>query len=317
MIQTDSYKTNFRAFFSCKRILSIPALSLLSCFMLSTALCAAPSIMEVKKRENRLSSKLGAVAKAKVKGGTRDGEEMHLANWSILYSRTDERFLLPYGVNHFTAGIKGFSPKWDDFADLNGKDYSSALLGMGMRLPNVALFENNLFFDLTADIDTKTRSFKDILFLGKLYPSIPKDQIHWTLGIHTAQGRLDRVYAPIIGVRYKIDESWSLNLLVPRLLKLSFHDKESRWHLAGQVEILGARYRFRKDATNAGGAWSYKSWQAGVNAKYVVNRRSDLSLSAGTNLLGKVKLFNATGAETAEHDFDTSAFGQIQLLVHW
>lgn len=297
---------------STKKILT---LSLLSSLLLSTCLSAA-TIMEVKKRENRVSATLGAVANASVKGGTRDGEEMHLSHWSVLHSRSDERFLLPYGVNHFTAGIKGFSPKWDDYADLNGKSYTSALLGVGLRLPNVALFENNLFFDLTADIDSKTRSFKDLLFLGKLYLSIPKDQIHWTLGIFTSQGRLDRVYAPIIGLRYKIDDSWSLNLMAPKVLQLAFHEKESRWHLTGQVETLGTRYRFRKDATTPG-AWSYKSFQAGLNAKYILSRRSELSMTAGTNLLGKIKIFDAAGTETAEHDFDTSAFGQLQLLLHW
>lgn len=293
------------------------ALLLLLATLFLTHLPLQASSMEVKKRESNLSLKGGMVAKAGVKGGERDGEKMRFKHWSLIHSRSDERFLLPLGINYFTLGVRGASPRWDAFADLSDTNFSSVVLGVGMRLPNASLFENNLFFDLTADIDTRSSSYKDTLLLGKLFLSIPKNKINWTLGVLTVQGRLDRVYAPIIGMNYTIDESWSLRLMLPRSMQLCYHDKESHWHLSGQVEANGARYRFKKGAENARGAWAYKAWQAGLKAQYVLNRKSDFTLSGGTNLLGKMSTYNSTGSEIAEYDFDPSAFVQAELLLHW
>lgn len=294
-----------------------PLLSLY-CFcalFLSSALEA--SILLTKQRENRVSFEGMVITSAQVKNDVHQGKEMHMGHWSLLYSRSDRRYMLPLGIKEFCFGFSGAQPRWKQESSLANRNYQSFVAGVGLRMPNMNLFKDNLFLDLRAEIDLDGRGWQDTYLKGHLYLVLPRERLNWTLGAYSAVGRLRYQYAPIVGLDYHIDESWSLSLLVPESLTLTFHESDSPLTLAGLVQRYCEHYRYGGSDQNSGGAWSYRSWQVGLKGSYVTSRHTQFSLFAGQNLLALLKQYNSDGDKLSTQDLDSSPFIEGSFLIKW
>lgn len=141
-----------------------------------------------------------------------------------------------------------------------------------------------------------------------------------TIGLHCGfiaktGMKMDRVY-PIIGIDWTINQNWTLDLVFPIDMTLSYHLTKD-WSLAVATRFFDYRNRVNKNETLSMAVFRYQSTAAEFAVEYDNDDNITGSLHGGMILGGHVRVATRQNQHPRRLKFKTAPYGGAAIAVRF
>lgn len=192
--------------------------------------------------------------------------------------------------NTINLSVGGFTERWQDWR----------LLG-----------QVTVHIDPIEDFNLADYTYYDIVLWGRYRYC---HGIGLNMGFILITGmKIDRLY-PIIGVDWKINNTWELNAVFPVNVSLVYKIDEC-WSCSLAGRTFDIRHRVAKDEPLSRGLFTYRNCGAELVLKYACDSRIEADIHVGYTTGGRFKVANRHYEDRQRFKLGAAPYGGSEILV--
>jgi hypothetical protein len=255
-----------------------------------------------------------SIGKAKIDKSGYHGEHVRYQQaeaeiGAIVYYNPDCKEGARVGVSYSTVRLD-----WNENPYFHQTRFNQATLSLGLFTQRLSNWLWQAHFGI--NYDTRHRNFNhytnfDILLWGR-YEYTPDLGIHTGFLAYTGM-HIDKIY-PVIGIDWKINDRWQLNLIYPINVALIYTINDC-WSVAIAGRSFLTRRRAGKDERKPESLFEYQNIGAEFAVRYQYNSWLSANIHGGETFAGRLKISNRHHRHQKSFDLGSAPYvgGEIDI----